>query len=40
MDEPLSAEIRRFDPTDWPAVWSLLQATFQAGDTWVMSTHW
>jgi ribosomal protein S18 acetylase RimI-like enzyme len=37
MDEPMSAEIRRFEPTDWPAVWSLLQATFQAGDTYAFA---
>lgn len=34
MDEPMSAVIRRFEPTDWPQLWPLLQATFQAGDTY------
>src|SRR5687768_17373526 len=37
MDEPMSAVIRRFEPTDWPAVWSLLQATFAAGDTYAFA---
>lgn len=31
--------IRRFQDTDWPAVWSLLQATFAAGDTYAYSPH-
>jgi ribosomal protein S18 acetylase RimI-like enzyme len=26
--------IRRYQYTDWPAVWRLLQATFQTGDTY------
>ncbi len=29
--------IRRFQETDWPAVWSLLRTTFQAGDTYAFS---
>lgn len=33
----MSAVIRRFEPTDWPAVWSLLQATFEAGDTYAFA---
>ena len=33
----MSPVIRRFEPTDWPAVWSLLQATFQAGDTYAFA---
>jgi RimJ/RimL family protein N-acetyltransferase len=26
--------IRRFEPSDWPVVWSILHPTFQAGDTY------
>jgi len=26
--------LRRFAPADWPAVWSILQPTFAAGDTY------
>jgi ribosomal protein S18 acetylase RimI-like enzyme len=26
--------IRKFHPTDWPAVWPLLQTTFASGDTY------
>ena len=29
--------IRRYQDTDWPAVWPLLQATFTAGDTYAYS---
>lgn len=29
--------VRRFENTDWPAVWPLLQATFEAGDTYAYS---
>lgn len=29
--------VRRFENTDWPAVWALLQATFEAGDTYAYS---
>ena len=29
--------IRRFHETDWPAVWRILQATFEAGDTYAFS---
>ena len=32
-DTPL--RIRRFQPADWPRLWPLLQATFEAGDTYV-----
>ena len=31
--------IRYFQPTDWPAVWPLLQATFEMGDTYAYSPH-
>jgi ribosomal protein S18 acetylase RimI-like enzyme len=30
-------EIRPFQPTDWPAVWLILQTTFAAGDTYTFS---
>ena len=29
--------VRRFQDTDWPTVWPLLQATFEAGDTYAYS---
>ncbi len=29
--------IRSYHPTDWPAVWPLLRATFEAGDTYAYS---
>jgi ribosomal protein S18 acetylase RimI-like enzyme len=29
--------IRRFQESDWPAVWSILRTTFQAGDTYAFS---
>ena len=29
--------VRRYQDTDWPAVWALLQATFAAGDTYAYS---
>jgi ribosomal protein S18 acetylase RimI-like enzyme len=29
--------IRRFHETDWPAVWPILRATFEAGDTYAFS---
>jgi len=29
--------IRRFHETDWPAVWSILRTTFEAGDTYAFS---
>ena len=29
--------VRRYQDTDWPAVWPLLQATFAAGDTYAYS---
>ena len=31
--------IRHFQPTDWPAVWPLLQATFEMGDTYAYSPY-
>lgn len=33
----MSAVIRRLEPTDWPLVWPLLRATFQAGDTYAFA---
>ncbi len=30
-------EIRPFQPTDWPAIWLILQTTFAAGDTYTFS---
>jgi ribosomal protein S18 acetylase RimI-like enzyme len=30
-------QIRRYDDTDWPAVWPLLQATFASGDTYAFA---
>lgn len=30
-------EIRPFQPTDWPALWLILQTTFAAGDTYTFS---
>lgn len=29
--------IRHFEPADWPAVWSILQTTFLAGDTYAFA---
>jgi ribosomal protein S18 acetylase RimI-like enzyme len=29
--------IRRFQESDWPAVWPILRSTFQAGDTYAFS---
>ena len=29
--------VRRYQDTDWPTVWPLLQATFEAGDTYAYS---
>lgn len=29
----VSPTIRRIEPDDWPAVWAMLRATFQAGET-------
>ena len=29
--------VRRYQDSDWPAVWPLLQATFEAGDTYAYS---
>lgn len=31
--------VRRYQDTDWPAVWPLLQATVEAGDTYPYSPH-
>jgi ribosomal protein S18 acetylase RimI-like enzyme len=31
------ASIRRYRESDWPAVWPLLRATFEAGDTYAFS---
>ena len=30
-------EIRPFQPSDWPALWPILQTTFAAGDTYTFS---
>lgn len=30
-------EIRAFEASDWPAVWSILEPIFRAGDTYVFS---
>ena len=29
--------VRRYQDSDWPTVWPLLQATFEAGDTYAYS---
>ncbi len=34
---PTMTSIRRYRESDWPAVWSLLRATFEAGDTYAFS---
>lgn len=34
MSASLQASIRRFEPADWPQLWPLLRATFEAGDTY------
>src|SRR5436190_784631 len=34
---PDMSTIRAFTPADWPAVWSLLHATFQSGDTYAFA---
>jgi ribosomal protein S18 acetylase RimI-like enzyme len=34
MSTPLPVSIRRFEPADWPQLWPLLRATFEAGDTY------
>lgn len=34
MAAPLPVSIRRFEPADWPRLWPLLRATFEAGDTY------
>ncbi|WP_457280170.1 N-acetyltransferase family protein [Polaromonas sp. P5_D5] len=38
MNEPKPL-IRRCTEADWPAVWPLLRATFEAGDTYAFSPH-
>ncbi len=37
MPSPTPISIRSITPADWPAVWPLLQATFQAGDTYAFA---
>lgn len=37
MTSPTPISIRSITPADWPAVWPLLQATFQAGDTYAFA---
>ena len=34
MSASLPVSIRRFEPADWPQLWPLLRATFEAGDTY------
>jgi ribosomal protein S18 acetylase RimI-like enzyme len=34
MDSRPRIGIRRFQETDWPAIWPILRATFEAGDTY------
>jgi len=34
MAAPLPVSIRRFEPADWPQLWPMLRATFEAGDTY------
>jgi len=34
VSAPLQVSIRAFQPADWPQLWPLLRATFEAGDTY------
>ena len=31
--------VREFEPTDWPAVWALIEPVFRSGDTYAFSTE-
>ena len=38
MSHPQTSSIRKFQPGEWPAVWSVLQPVFSEGETYAFST--